>query len=407
MKIRPVQREALVMALVAVAGCAARPRPPELVAFEKLRDDRMLSDADRRAFDLLAAADDLLVRVEREWEGHDAASVRRDALMGQIKVKTALAILEAEHQRDRLASLDAALGLARDEQARVDEELETAREEVALLERFRSAKKSAEDDRKSFSAEIEKTRKQAAIDRQRLADQLDAEKLRAKALEGMRGAELAVRAAETVEAPRFAKAQYAAATAMLQNAHKAWDAGHWDEVVQRAASCQTEAEASASVARPQYEKATEAINVRARDRALEADATALAGLTTRLERHGELQRLVLAPTDLFAEGQDRVSPKAATVLDAIDGLLIAYPSYSVEIAGFAEDAAAAPERGALALARANAVFWALVSRGIDARRLRVDAVSGADAPNLSATTTNEPRSHRARVELAILYHIGE
>jgi outer membrane protein OmpA-like peptidoglycan-associated protein len=380
----------LVFGIAALAGCAAHTRPAELVAFEKLHSDPLLTDADRRAFDLLAAADDLLVRVEGEWERSDTAGVRRDALMGQIKVKTALAILDAEHQRERIANLDAALGLARDEQARLDEELETAREEVALLERFRTAKQTADDERRSFSEEMEKTRKQAALDRQQLADQIAGEKLHAQALEGLRQAELALREAETVDAPLFAKAKYAAATTMLQNAHKAFDAGRWDEVVERTTSCRAEADDSATLAKPRYEKATDAINARARDRALEADATALAGVTTRLERDGDLQRLVLAPGDLFAEGQCVLQPKGAKVLDAVEGLLAAYPSYTVQIAGFSDDTPKPADRGTLALARANAVFWALVTRGIDARRLRVDA---------PATTG------RAHVELAILYHI--
>ena len=388
----------------ALAACAPRSRPPELVAFEKMRANPMLSDDDRRAFDLLAAADDLLVRVEGEWERKDLVRLRRDALMGQIKVKTALAILDAERQRRQLASLDASIALAQDEQTRLDEELETAREEVALLERFRTAKRSADDERKSFSAEIEKTRKQAAVDRQLLADQLATEKLRALALEGLRSAELAVRAAETVDAPRLAKAKYVAATAMLQNAHKAWDAGHWQEVVERTASCRTEAEAGADVARPLYDKATESMNARARDRALEAAATALPGVTTRLERDGDLQRLVLVPRDLFADGQGVLLPKGVKVLDAIDGLLAKYATYAVQISGFADDAAKPGDRGALALARANAVFWALVTRGIDARQIRVDVAAAAE-PHPSDPPPAPATAGRGRVELAILYHI--
>ncbi|HVV17280.1 MAG TPA: OmpA family protein [Polyangia bacterium] len=404
MGFRQLRRSILWCGVLAFAGCAARARAPELVAFEKLRNTPTLSDDDRRAFDLLAAADDLFVRVEGEWERNDSASVRRDALMGQIKVKTALAILEAQHQRERIANLDAALVLARDEQSRLEEELETAREELALLERFKAAKHSAEEERKTFSAEIENTRKQAAIERQRLAEQLAAEKLREKALEGLRDADLALRAAETVDAPRFAKAKFVAANAMLQNAHKAWDAGRWEEVVERSASGRAEAEAGASLARPQYEKATEALNVRARDRALEAEATALPDLTARLERDGELQRLALIPKEVFADGQGVLLPSGAKVLDAIDGLLAKYPTYTVQITGFGDDAAKPTDRGGLALARANAVFWALVNRGIDARRLRIDAPSAANAPS-SQTASTDAFTRHARVELVILYHI--
>jgi outer membrane protein OmpA-like peptidoglycan-associated protein len=399
-----LRRVMLALGLVGLTGCAARARPPELVAFEKLQADPTLSDADRRAFDLLAAADDLLVRVEGEWERHDAAGVRRDAIMGQIKMKTALAILEAEHQRSRIANFDAALALAQDEQSRLDEQLATAREAVALIERFRSAKQSAEDERKTLSVQIEITRKQAAAERQRLTDQITAEKLRAQALDGVRSAELAVRTAETVDTPRFAKARYTAAAALLQNAHKAFDAGHWEEVLSQAALCRTEAEAGASLARPQYERATESTNALARDRALEADATALPGVKTRLERDADLQRLVLALGDLFAENTAVVVPHGAATLDAIEGLLSSYPSYAVQITGVADEAGK-PADAALALARANAVFWALVNRGIDSRRLRVDSTRGRAAGGDDAPAAKQ--EHHLHVELAILYHIAK
>jgi len=77
-------------------GCATSPRLKEIVALEGLRADPQLSDPDRRAFDLLAAADVLLVQACRYWERGKDQLARRDALLGQIKLKTALALLQAE-----------------------------------------------------------------------------------------------------------------------------------------------------------------------------------------------------------------------------------------------------------------------------------------------------------------------
>src|SRR5207253_11024454 len=96
-----MRRHTLALSTVTVAvflnpGCAARQRPKELVALEKLRANPTLSDSDRRAFDLLAAADDLLLRAEGEWEHGSLERARKYALMGKIKMETALAIRDAE-----------------------------------------------------------------------------------------------------------------------------------------------------------------------------------------------------------------------------------------------------------------------------------------------------------------------
>ena len=139
---------------------------------------------------------------------------------------------------------------------------------------------SAAAERKALAEKYETARKQAVTERQKLAEQLAAEKRRAAALDGIRRTELAIRTAETVEAQRYAKPKYVAATSMLQEAHKEFDAGRWDETLTRTALALTEAEEGIKLARPRYEAATATLNDRARDRALEADATAVPGVKT-------------------------------------------------------------------------------------------------------------------------------
>ena len=106
------------------------------------------------------------------------------------------------------------------------------------------ARRGLPDDkeRRSLSEQIDSTKKQAVSERQRMADQLAAEKRRAEALDGIRHAELAIQTAETVDAPRYAKAKYTAATTMLQQAHKEFDAGHWDEALARTTLALAEAQ---------------------------------------------------------------------------------------------------------------------------------------------------------------------
>ena len=389
----------------AIAGCAARQRPKELVALEQLRSDPSLSESDRRAFDLLAAADDLMVRAEGEWERGNAQGARRDALIGQIKMKTALAILQVVHAQSRIAELDADLAVAQDEQTRLDDQLATVSEETTLLERLRATKIARAEERKALAEQVDTTKKQAISEHQRMADQLAAEKRRAEALDGIRRAELAIQTAETVDAPRYAKAKYAAATSMLQQAHKEFDAGHWDDALARTALALTEAQGGLTLARPQYDKVVEAMSIRARDRMLEEDATAISGIRTRLDRDADLQRLVFILSGQFAGKQSVVLPETAKILDAVKDLLAKYPGYPVQITGFTDDQGAPAELAALSLARANAVYWALVARGIDPKRLNVDGKG--DASPVADNSTDAGRSKNSRIEISILYHISK
>ena len=384
-------------------GCAPLQRPTELTGLEKLETDPTLSNTDRSAYYLLAAANALLIRAEAEWERRDVYATRRDALMGQIKMKTALAMIEGEHAAARIAELDAELSLAKEEDADLSEKLAVVKEEVALLERLHAATAAAAAERKALADQVDAVKKQAVTERQRMAEQVAAEQQRDAALEGLRSAELAIRTAETVDAASYAKAQYAAASNMLQQAHKEFDASHWDAVQAGTALARTEATHALELARPRYEQAATATHNNARDRALEEDATAISGVKTRLERDGDLQRLVLVVNGLFPAKQSTLMPEGAKVLDSVKDLLARYQPYPVQIAGFADEPAPPETLAALSLARANAVYWALVGRGVDPKRLGIDVRGGA-----SATEDAPPaavRTKTSRIELSILYHI--
>jgi outer membrane protein OmpA-like peptidoglycan-associated protein len=395
----------LAIPVLATLGCAARSRPAELVALEKLRADPTLRDADRRAFDLLAEADDLLLRAHAAWDRRDAYAARRDALMGQIKMKTALAILQAEYAQSQGAQLDEKLAIVSDEDARLEDQLAIVSEGVDLLEKLRATKAAAAQERKTMSEQMASAKQQAVTERQKLADQLSSQQRRAEALDGIRRAELALRTAETVQAPRYAKVKYVAATNMLQEAHKEFDAGRWDEALARTALAQSEADGGIAVARPQYERTAELVANRARDAALEADASALSGVKLRLERDGDLQRLVVVLGGLFADKQSVLLPEGAKTLDSVKELLANYPSYPVQVAGFTDDQGVPKDLAALSLARANAVYWALVTRGIDPKRLNVDG-KGREQP-VADNGTAGGRARNARIELSILYHVAQ
>jgi outer membrane protein OmpA-like peptidoglycan-associated protein len=321
-----------------------------------------------------------LLRSEIDWDRHDKDATHRDALMGQIKMKTALAMIERQRATDRIAQLGTEQSLADDEYADLSDRLAVVHEQVALQERFQAATTTA------------------SRERQALSSQIAAERQRADALDGLRHAELALRAAETVDAATYAKAKDTAATSMLQQAHKDFDAGHWDAVLTGTALAKMEAEQAIEIARPSYEAAATALTSRARDRALEGDATAISTLRTRLERDGDLQRLVLVLEGLFAPKRSVLTPDEAKVLDPIKDLLAKFPTYPIQIAAFPEEQATSDGFAALALARANAVYWALVGRGIDPKRLSVDTTG--------ASGSQGGRSKDAHVEISVLYHIS-
>ncbi len=384
-------------------GCAPLQRPKELVGLEKLVTDPTLSDTDRSAYYLLAAANALLIRAEAEWERRDVYATRRDALMGQIKMRTALAIIQGEHASAQIAELDTELSLAKEEDADLSEKLAVVNEEVALLERLHAATARAAADRKALADQVDAVKKQALTERQRMAEQVAAEQQRDGALEGLRGAELAIRTAETVDAATYAKAQYAAASNMLQQAHKEFDAGHWDAVRAGTILACTEATHALELSRPRYEQAATTTHNNARDRALEEDATMISGVKTRLERDGDLQRLVLVLSGIFPTKQSTLAPDGAKVFDSVKDLLVKYGTYPVQIAAFAEEPAPPETLAALSLARANAVYWALVSRGVDPKRLGIDPRGGASATEDGQTASTRPKT--SRTELSILYHI--
>ncbi len=382
------------LALLALAGCTTPPRLKEIVALEKLRTDPALSDTDRKAFDLLAAADQLLISSLAEWEHRNLYEARRDALMGQIKLKTALAILQAEAASRHIAQLESELAIAQDEQSRLDEQLASAREEVDLLQRWGTVKASIAKEREAISGE-----------RKKLTDQLADERRRADALDGLRRAELALKTADTVEAGHFAKPKYDAAVGMLQAAHTEFDAGHWTDALARTKIAEAEARASLDEARPAYEKAARAMSAEARDRALERDATAVAGASVRLTRDGDLQRLTLVLHGLFGDRKATLSADGGRSLDAVKDLLAKYPTYPLQLVGYTDDQGKPEDLTALSLARANAVYWALVSRGIDPKRISVDGKGGANP--LADNATASGREANTRIELSVLYHASE
>jgi outer membrane protein OmpA-like peptidoglycan-associated protein len=140
---------------------------------------------------------------------------------------------------------------------------------------------------------------------------------------------------------------------------------------------------------------------RARDEALERDASSIPGVTVRLEHRGDLRELVLAIHGLFDKRSTVPSPGSNPTLEAVGALLTHYPTYPAQIIGHTDSRGRHDELVALSLARAQAVLGALLRRGVDAKRC-VTSGQGPDEP-LADNKTPFGRARNNRVEVVLLY----
>ena len=172
-------------ALALTFGCATPPKPPELDAFEKLRADPAAAVAAKRSPDLVNNADRWLARARDEWQSNDLDDSANSALMGQIKLKQAMALAEQDRAKARAAAADAEIDRASEEHTRLEKDLASLNEQVALLKRLQAQ-----------GAELSSEKKQ-----------LETERQKASAAEKISDAELAIKNADTMNAPRLAKRQ--------------------------------------------------------------------------------------------------------------------------------------------------------------------------------------------------------
>jgi outer membrane protein OmpA-like peptidoglycan-associated protein len=385
-----MSRMLFVIAMVIGCGGGQRPKPPELVTLETLRQSREAAAASKLSPEFVGEADVLQKRATSAWKDKEMEVSKRHALNGWIKLKMAIAQWDQAEAKRRIKAADAVRTKYEAEIAKVGKELATLEEQVSLLEKLANAKSSAEVAK--LTAEQEK---------QKLAAELAQQQQRGDAQNKLIAAELALKTADTVEAKTHAEPEYQAAADLIARAQLELKEGKIAAAATSATLAAEKAEQAASLARPKYANASEATDRKLRDEALGTDAAALAGITVSIKKQGETTRLILTYGGAFKPKQTNISGGKESVLDGVAALLKKYPTYPVQVVGHTDTAGRADALLVISQARAQVVYDALVTRGVNAKRFVVSGVGGGQP--LGENRTAKGRAKNNRVELILLY----
>ena len=375
---------ALLLGLLVSQGCALKPKPSELEALEKLRASPSAAAAAKRAPALVKSSDELLKRSQDKWHSSDLDESTDAALMGQAKLKHAIALADQDAAKARVAKAEDDLDDVAEEQAKVQKELDAVNETIGLLHQTAQAK----EEQKSLEAQMEADRK-TATDKAETADKISA-------------AELALKTADTVQASSYAKAEYTAAADTLARAQAELQQGSFRAAQMSADIARKKAEEAVATAQPIYAEKTKADDNRARADTLTREASTIAGLEVRRDARGALQRIVLSiqAEQLFTKKQSVIAPGRDAMLEPIATLMKKkeYQNYPVQIVGFADPHGNSSSLLALTLARAQSVQTALMSRGVDSRRVMATGQGGAEP-----LAGGKERNRNNRIEIIFLY----
>jgi len=375
-------------------GCATPPKPRELDALEKLRVDPSLPAARKRAPDLCKKADKAFAASTDKWQSNDLDESVNHALLGQIYYRHALALADQDQANARIADAEDALAATAEEQEKVQKDLDSEKEKIMLLNK--AAQKSEE--MKTLEAQM-------AADKKANEEKLAQEKLRAETNDRVSEAELAVKTADTLNAEKYAPELYKSAVEILQKAQAELQAGQMQQAQASAGIAKKTAQDAAAAAKPSYERDSAAEANRKKADALYADALRIPGVKVRRDVKGSLQRVVIGlPADLlFVKKQTVIGPGKDAILDPVAELIKKkdYQAFPVQVIGHTDSRGRQSSNLALSAARAQSVFNALVTRGVEVRRMMASGQGGAEP--IADGRTAAGRASNYRVEVVFLY----
>jgi outer membrane protein OmpA-like peptidoglycan-associated protein len=286
---------------------------------------------------------------------------------------------------------------ARAEQEAAEAELVKVEEAYALVAKDLAAQNEAI----ALMKKLQDTRTQAGAEQQRLSEQVSKEQQKAIAQTKLTQAELAKKNAETMDAATHAKEELAAATALITKAAAELKASDYGAAIASAELAIVKADQARVISKPQWEASESQKTSSVKAEALARDAAGLPGVVIRREKVGETQRLVVPLRSLFKAKATVLAPGTDPIIDAVAELLKKHTTYPTLIIGHSDARGKRDRLLAMSLARAQSVYGALVSRGVDPKRLSVTA-NGPDNP-IADNKTNSGRSQNNRVEVVFLY----
>ena len=375
-------------------GCATPPKPRELDALERLRANPGMPAARKRAPDLCKKADKALAASTEKWQSNDLGESVNHALLGQIFYRHALALTDQDKANARIAQAEDDLAATEEELKGVQKELADENEKISLINK--AAQKNEE--MKALEAQL-------AADKKANEDKLAQEKLRAETAEKISQAELAVKTADTVDAEKYAAELYKSAQEILAKAQTEFQAGKMTEAQASAGIAKKTADDAAAKAKPNYDRDTAAEATRKKADELFAAAMRIPGVKVRRDVKGSLQRVVVTiPADmLFKRRQTVIAPGRDSILDPVAELIKnpEYKGFPVQVVGHTDRRGSASRNLAMSAARAQSVFNALVTRGVEVRRMMASGQGSAEPIADGRTAAGRASNHR--VEVVFLY----
>lgn len=368
---------------LAISACATPPKPNELEGFEHLKQSPNYAAAQRRQPELVADSERLFTKSQDEWRDNSLEDSRRDALMGSIKLKTALALVEYDQSKARADRSVADQRVVDDEYMRVNKDLQATNEQIALLQRLKDNSSAAQERQEKLQRE------------------LAAQGAAAQARDKIASAELAMKGADGVNAAEYAKVEYQSAQDTLTRAQTLFKAGDFAMAAQTADAAHDQATRAMQTAKPTYEQQQSTQSSQARNEALVRDLSGIPGVQVRVDRRGDVERAAVPVRGLFLRKSTTITPGADSVLDSLATVMKKYPTYSLLVVGYTDSRGSRPSLLALSQARATAVYSGLISRGVEAKRMVVSG-NGADEP-VSENRTTAGRALNNRVEIIFIY----
>jgi outer membrane protein OmpA-like peptidoglycan-associated protein len=376
-------------------GCATPPKPRELDALEKLRADPSMPAARKRAPDLCKKADKAFAAATEKWHSNDLGESVNHALLGQIFFRHALALTDQDKSNARIAAAEDEIQTTAEEQEKVRKDLDDENEKIGLLNKA----VHQNEEMKALAAQM-------AVDKKSNEEKLAQEKLRAETSDRVSDAELAVKTADTLDAEKYAPELYKSAIQILAKAQTEFQAGQMQQAQVSAGIAKKTAQDAAAAAKPSYDRDSTAAENRKKADALYADALRIPGVKVRRDVKGSLQRIVIAvPAELlFVKKQTVIAPGKDSVLDPVAELLKKgdYKAFPVQVIGNTDSRGSETANLAMSAARAQSVFNALVTRGVEVgRRMMASGQGGAEPIADGRSAAGRASNHR--VEIVFLY----